>query len=49
MHPAVGLDPENVTITVPEIDFLQEELPGVSLGSVPVEPDRGCIIVVSRT
>jgi len=45
---AVGLDPENVTVTVPEIDFFQEELPGVSLDSVPVEPDKGWIIVVSK-
>ena len=31
---AVGLDPAGVTVSVPEIGFFQEELPGVSLGSV---------------
>jgi hypothetical protein len=44
---AVGLDPKNVTVTVPAIDFFQEELASVTLGSVPMEPDEGWIIVVA--
>jgi len=45
---AVGLDPDGVTVSVPEIDFFQEELASVSLDSIPIHPDRGWIIVVSR-
>ncbi len=45
---AVGLDPDKVTISIPAIDFFQEELTPVSLNSVTLEPDNGRLIVVSR-
>jgi len=45
---AVDLDPNKVTVSVPAIDFFQEELANASLSSVPVEPNKGWIIVVSR-
>ena len=44
---AVGLDPEDVTPSVPAIDFFQEALAPVALNEVPVEPDGGWIIVVT--
>ena len=43
---AVDLDPDRVTVSVPAIDFFQDELDSVSLDSVPVHPDSGWIIVV---
>ena len=43
----VGLDPDQVTVSVPAIDFFQDELVPVSLDSVPVHPDSGWIIVVA--
>lgn len=45
---AVGLEPDQVTISVPAIDFFQEAMADVSLNSVPVAPDKGWMIVVSR-
>jgi len=44
---AVGLEPHGATISVPEIAFFQDELPDVSLNSVPIEPGKGWIIVVN--
>ncbi len=45
---AVGLDPDGVNVSVPAIDFFQEALAPVSLDSLPVEPDKGWIIVLNR-
>lgn len=45
---AIGLDPNEVTISRPRIDFFQEELPGTVLDLLPIEPARGWIIVIDR-
>jgi hypothetical protein len=45
---AVGLDPDKVKVSVPAIDFFQEKLAHASLDSVPLEPNKGWILVVSR-
>lgn len=46
---AVGLSSDEVTIAVPAINFFQKKLDPVSLNAVPLEPDKGWIIVVSRS
>ena len=45
---AIGLNPHEVNISVPKIGFFQEELEDLRLDSVPIEPSKGCIIVISR-
>jgi len=45
---AIGLDPRNVTISVPEIAFFQDKLSNPSLDSIPVDPGKGWIIVIER-
>jgi hypothetical protein len=42
---AAGLNPGRVCVTVPEIGMFQPALAPVSLDAIPVEPDKGWIVL----
>lgn len=46
--PALGLDPEKVSVTIPVIPFFQEGQEKVSLDALPVQPDKGWIVVIEH-
>lgn len=43
---AVGLEPDKVRVSVPEIGMFQPGLESVSLASLPIAPDQGWLIVI---